>query len=140
MTLKVGSLVYDCDSGLGILARSFYRAGVITHPFVVEHPSHPHNPDWFPGAPRTRIRPLAVAAIQEWLRSLDLFLALENPFWWEAFAFCRQHGVKTALAVMYECFPRQYFGSPQHTPDLFLCPSLLDLEVFARLQIGRAHV
>ena len=141
MTLAVGAMIYCSDQGLGYLARSFHRAGVINSVFIVEHPSHENHFDWYPaGSPRTRIRPLAVAAIQEWLRSLDVFLALENPFWWEAFAFCRQHGVKTALAVMYECFPRQYFGSPQHTPDLFLCPSLLDLEVFARLRSPACRV
>jgi hypothetical protein len=33
--MKVGSLVYATDSGLGILAKSFYDNGIITRSMVV---------------------------------------------------------------------------------------------------------
>lgn len=125
MTLRVGSLVYATNSGLGLLAKSFYDNGIITDPYIVKHAHHETHPEWFPGAPMTPIRKLDTEAIRKWLTGLDVFLALETPFEFSLFSTCREIGVKTALSVMHECTPKTLPTSP----DLFICPSLLDLEL-----------
>jgi len=52
-------------------------------------------------------------------------LFLETPFNWDLIPYCRGHGIKTCLVTMYECTPIMH---PE--PDLYICPSLLDLQYF----------
>lgn len=122
--MRVGSLVYCTWQGLGILAKDFVANGVITDPYVVEHRHHPNNFDWFPNAPRTNIRPLDIQSVREWLKSIDVLLALETPFEWSLIDYCREIGVKTAILVMHECMPEMIAAQP----DLWLCPSGLDTQ------------
>jgi hypothetical protein len=128
MSLRVGSLVYATDSGLGILARSFVCHGVVTDPVVVRHGHHVTHDDWYPGAPQiTSLRdPKQLRRLEEIVASWDVFLAFETPFHWPLFDHCRAKGVRTALMVMYECTPERMPAEP----DLILCPSLLDLKYY----------
>ena len=123
--MRAGSLLFDTWQGLGVLGKSFVDAGVVTDVMVVEHGRRPSNRDWYPNAPR--IGDLRDhAKIREWLSHLDVFLAFETPFVWEVFRWCRDAGVKTVLMPMHECEPDLL---PAH-PDVFLCPSLLDLDCY----------
>lgn len=126
MTLKVGSLIFATDSGLGILARSFVQHGLITHPFIVRHGHHTTHEEWCPGAPITSNLRTDHAKILEFAASVDVMLFFETPFIWELIPHCKAHGVKTILEIMYECMPKVL----PHQPDLFICPSLLDLQYF----------
>lgn len=126
--MRVGSLVFDTTQGLGILARSFYTAGVVNDVAVIEHGRRPSNPDWYPGKLRVGdLRsPKALEQLKGFCLTQDVVLFFETPFLWELIPYCRSRGVKTVLMPMYECMPRVL---PQ-TPDLFLCPSLLDLSYY----------
>lgn len=126
MTLRVGSLVFATDSGLGILAKSFIANGIITHPYVVRHGHHHTHEEWYPGAPITGNLRADHAKILEFCRSVDVMLFLETPFIFELLPHCKAHGVKTAVCVMYECSPKKW----PHEPDLYLCPSLLDFQYY----------
>lgn len=128
--MKVGTLCYACDSGLGILAKSFYDHGIITDPFVVRHAHHLTHTSWYPYAPQTPIRGLDRARVLEHLGGCDLALFFETPFDWTLLHDLRQRGVKTVLMTMYECTP--WGINPDNVPDLFLCPSLLDYRYFNR--------
>lgn len=131
--MKIGSLCYSTFQGLGYLARSFHAAGVVNSVFVVEHPSYVTQRDWYPGAPSTPLRRPNMDAVRNWASGLDILVCWETPFFWELPGFCRQRGVKTALCVMHEWFPER----PPGKFDLYLCPSLLDLDIFKN--IGRAE-
>lgn len=127
MTLRVGSLVYATNQGLGILAKSFWDNGLLTDVFVIEHASHPsHHAEWYPGAPSTPIRNMDVAAIRAWASKLDVFLAVETPFDWGLYPHLQHKGIKTVELVMYECGHHH----PPARPDRYICPSLLDLRYF----------
>jgi glycosyltransferase involved in cell wall biosynthesis len=123
--MRVGSLVYATEQGLGILARSFVEHGIVTDPYVVIHPSHETHLEWYKGARSTRIRPVS-RDVNEWATSLDLLLCFETPFDWMLFPWCRRHNVKTALVTMYECTPE----TMPTEPDMFFCPSTLDARYF----------
>lgn len=124
--MRVGTLCYATAQGLGYLAKDFFDEGVVTDVMVVAHGRRPEHPEWYPGSERvgdlhghdTRRR------LADWVSSLDVFLAFETPFVWGLLSTCRQAGVKTVLMPMHECMPREMPG----LPDLFLCPSLLDLQ------------
>lgn len=124
--MRVGTLCYATDSGLGVLAKAFYDHGIVTHPLVVRHAHHPTHDDWYPGAPQTPVRPIDVLTARDLCRSVDVMLFFETPFDWSLIPYCREHGIKTVLMPMYECTPRILPAMP----DLFVCPSLLDLRYF----------
>lgn len=124
--MKVGSLVYATDQGLGILAKSFVDNGIITDPYVVRHSSHHTHDEWYPGAPQTSIRPFDTRKVREWANGMDVLLFLETPFDWMLIPYCRGRQIKTVLMTMHECTP---VDRPAE-PDLYLCPSALDLREF----------
>lgn len=128
MTLRVGSLVFATDQGIGILAKSFYDAGVVTDVMVVRHGKRPERDDWYPGAKRITCLndDKQLRKIMDFCQSVDVMLLFETPFVWSLFDWCGFQGKKTALMVMYECMPKVLPSQP----DLILCPSLLDLQYY----------
>lgn len=128
--MRVGSIVYATDQGLGILAKSFVDHGVVTDVMVVRHGRRPEHFDWYPQAPiignlHGRADHMLMC---EFCSDMDVMLFFETAFNWSLIDFCRKRGVKTALCVMHECTPRELPA----TPDLLLCPSKLDLEQMQR--------
>lgn len=126
--MKVGTLCFATDSGLGILAKAFYDHGIVTHPMVVRHGRHETHDHWYPGAPQlSDLRD--VDRVKEFCRGVDLMLFFETPYIYELIPFCRSVGVKTIVSVMHECTHQRLLAAP---PDLWLCPSQLDLDVFTK--------
>lgn len=132
--MRIGSLIYATDQGLGILAKSFVNNGVVTHPIIVWHGRHENHPEWYPNAPVVRL-PHGYEIIAERLRGLDAVLFFETPFDWRLVGWCRQIGVKTAIMPMHECMP----ATIPYQPDLWLCPSALDLD-WAKSQTPSARI
>lgn len=132
--MRVGSLVYATNQGLGILAKSFYDAGIITDVIVIRHKHHRTYPEWYPN----RFNMVDIGRVQKtdelarfcsgqrFDRPLDAMLFFETPFNWHLIPLCRKYGVKTFLMPMYECTPKVL----PFQPDRFICPSLLDLRYF----------
>lgn len=133
--MKIGAVVYATDQGLGHLGLDFYRNGVIDDVAVFRHPSAAREThlDWYPpGVPVFVGRPFGTrhhAVAKSFLERIDVLLSFETPFCWEFANYSRSKGVKTALMPMLEWFPEQ----PRHKFDSYLCPSLLDLDVFTGL-------
>lgn len=123
--MRIGTIAYACASGLGYLAKSFYDHGVITDILVVRHAHHQTFDDWYPGSPQTPIRPFNTRLAMDFCASKDVMFFLETPFDYTLITHCRNLGVKSVLCPMYECSPRQWPA----LPDLFICPSLLDLDM-----------
>lgn len=126
--MKVGSLVYATEQGLGYLGKSFVDAGVVTDVMVIRHGRRQERDDWYNGSCRimsmhdTSQRRL----IEDFCASMEAMLFFETPFLWELIPFCQRAGVKVALMPMHECMPDPLPAQP----DLFLCPSLLDLQCY----------
>lgn len=128
--MRVGAIGYACNSGLGILAKSYYDAKVVTDFFIVEHSRHPTQWDWYPpGTPHCPIRQLDKYGrdLRQFVRGLDVLLCFETPFYWEIVHYARLSGVKTVLMPMYECS----LTNPPARFHEYWCPSLLDLRYFA---------
>lgn len=123
--MRIGSLVYATDQGLGVLSKAFYDHGIVTDVLVVRHSSRPSHREWYPNSPTTphRVDP---RTCREFVREMDVVLFFETPFDWSLIPFCREHGIRTVLMPMYECTPRHLPA----VPDRFLCPSALDLRYF----------
>jgi hypothetical protein len=129
--MRVGAPIYACDSGLGVLAKSFVGSEVVNAPFVVEHAHHTTHRDWYPGAPSAPIRELETPRnrklIEEWACSLDVLVTFETPFCHWLYDHCRRMGIPSVLMTMFECT----FEKMKSVPDQFWCPSLLDMEYFS---------
>ena len=120
--MKVGSLVFATDQGLGRLAKDFYDNGVVTHPMVVAHGRRPEHREWFPGAPY-----LATFDSRDhynFAEQMDVMLFFETPFDWHLINHCKLKGVPTALMPMHECMPERMKAIPDH----YICPSQLALQ------------
>ena len=127
MTIRVGSLVLATDQGLGVLARAFHAHGVITDVLVVRHSSRPTHEEWYPGATIVDARRVpGDMSVRRFCESVDVMLFLETPWDWSLIPFCRERRIKTAIVPMYECMPSPLL----YHPDLFICPSLLDLQYY----------
>jgi hypothetical protein len=123
--MRVGSLVYATDQGLGILAKSFHDAGVVTDVMVVRHGKHTTHEEWYPGAGVISSFDAQRVEIVKFMQSMDVMLFFETPFRWDYIDVCKTVNTKTTLMVMHECLHNRVH---QNIPDLFLCPSLLDYE------------
>lgn len=120
--MKIGSVVYATDQGLGVLARDFYRNGIITDVMVVMHGRHPTHLGWYPGATIISDLRRQKEEMKQWCQQMDAMLFFETPFDWDLIPHCRSIGVKTILMPMFECMPRDL----PYVPDAYLNPSLLD--------------
>ena len=126
MKRRVGTICYACDSGLGVLAKSFYDARVVTDVLVVRHAHHKTHDDWYPESLETPIRPFDSELARWFCKQMDTMLFFETPFDWSLIPYCCERKVRTVLMPMHECMPKEI----PHRPDLWLCPSLLDLECY----------
>lgn len=124
--MRVGTVCFATQRGLGYLAKSFYDHGIVTDAAVMHHGSIPTYPEWYPGCVEITTRPTLNEQVKEMVRSVDVMLFFETPFDWGIINFARQVGTKTVLMTMYECTPERL----PYVPDFYLCPSLLDKDYF----------
>lgn len=129
--MRVGSLVYATDQGLGILAKSFFDNGIVTDVMVVRHGRHPTHDEWYPeSAQITDLRsPKQITEMIDFCWSMDAVLFFETPFHWPLIRAMKGTRTRTILMPMHECTPERL----PEIPDLFLCPSKLDYDVFSKL-------
>lgn len=113
---KVGAVVLATEQGLGYLAKSFYDNGVVDVVYIHPHTTRENHYEWYENK---------VSNIDD-LLECDTILFFEECFDWKLIVRAREKGVKTVLMVMYECT-----RSPlPYSPDVILCPSLLDLQYY----------
>lgn len=128
--MRVGSIVYATQQGLGHLAKSFYDAGIINDVLIFRHPhgevEKPTQTFWYKEGTPIVTRPFRGSVFERFLDDLDIVLFFETPFDWQFVNRCKERGVKTAIMPMYEWFLQR----PPATFDLFLNPSLLDQDYF----------
>jgi len=125
--MRVGTICYATEQGIGYLPKDFYDAGVITDVMVFLHGSRKTHLEWYPpGTVELVQRPFSGPRVESWLRSIDVLLQFETPFDWNVLNLARQFGVRTCIVPMYECTP----ATIPVKPDRWLCPSELDCQYF----------
>lgn len=126
MSLRIGHVAYATLQGLGVMARSFYDAGVVTEPIIYRHSRHNHV-EWYPpDTPQIAVRNFFGTSLDEVLRRVDVMLFYETPFDWSFLPHCKAMGVKTVLIPMYEWTPK----TPPYWFDKVIAPSKLDRDYF----------
>lgn len=130
--MRVGCLGYSHARGLGHLLHDFYKHEVVTDVCVVRHPNIPMT-DWYPDAPIVDLRRIDHSTVYEFMARMDVMLFFETPFEWTFINYCRLKNAKTAIVPMYECTPSRFATLTKNhieVPDLWICPSLLDVDYF----------
>jgi len=120
--LKVASIVYATDQGLGYLAKSFWDAGILSEVLIVKHQHRPTHQEWFPGQTMVNWSSQMPKQARGLVQRCDALLFFETPFWWDIIPFAREQGKKTFLCPMHECEPKVL----PYVPDRYINPSLLD--------------
>ena len=140
MSIRVGTICYAVNSGLGILAKSFFDNRIVNNVVVIEHAHHPNHLEWYPGFPAVPIREVSYSqSVKDLCDQMDVMLFFETPFDIGLIEYCRRHNTKTVLMPMHECFREDWFDG-RNVPDLYLCPSELDYEVINKNLRGFAVV
>lgn len=136
--MKVGTLCYATEQGLGYLAKDFYDNGVVTNPCIVHHRTRPEQTHWYPkSVPRVDVNNSRDREkLERVCSNVDVMLFFETPFVWELLAVCKRAGVRTALMVMHEC---THDPMPAK-PDILLAPSLLDLDAYPEARLIQVPV
>jgi len=67
-----------------------------------------------------------IEQIDEFLKDINIVLAFETPYNWNIFSMANERGIKTILMPMYEWTEEK----PPINPDLYLCPSLLERDIY----------
>ncbi len=124
--MRIGTVCFAIERGLGYLAKSFHDNGIVTDVAVVLHGRIPDQLQWYPEHVRIASRPFFNLEMQAFIRKMDVMLFFETPFDWDFIRYCKKIGTKAVLMTMYECTPAVL----PVEPDLFICPSELDMEFF----------
>ncbi len=129
--MRVGTICYATEQGIGRMAKTLREQGLVTEAAVIAHGRYETHWDWHPDCLRImdmgRVTQLPV--LEEWARKLDVLLCVETPFVWELIPTLRGV-VRTVLIPMHECTPQRYYDDRNYWPDLFLCVSRLDYDRF----------
>lgn len=124
----VGSVVLACNTGLGVLAKSFYDNGVVHKVKVVEHATYPTSDSWYKDEDK-------LPSIEALVDAIDVLLCFEVPdpsnfLNWGLVSLCKQKGKKVVLMPMYESTP---YPIPSHLePDKWIFPSMLDQDTYPK--------
>jgi glycosyltransferase involved in cell wall biosynthesis len=125
--MRVGTICFATQQGIGILAKQFYDNGVITDPLIVRHGRRHTHDEWYPeNTPQICTFPIKKAPIVNWIKSVDVMLLIETAFDWDLVTMCHEYGKKVVLIPMYECTPTY----AQSKVDGVVAPSLLDKDYY----------
>lgn len=120
----IGTIAYATQSGLGLLARAFFRNKVVDRILILPHPRYQGHPEWYGD------KGFYPENWDTFLEGLDCLLLLENA-WnsWPIVEEAKRRGIRVVMIPMYEFTP---FPLPVPV-DLYLCPSKLDVRYYEKL-------
>ena len=120
--MRVGSVGYATDQGLGILLKEFYDHGVVTDVIQVLHKSFVNHSGWYNDDAPVLGGGTTTEDVRRWLKEIDVMFFFETPFAEWILDLCDEVGVKKMIMPMYECTPRKWMNRM----DYVINPSLLD--------------
>ena len=130
--MKVGSIGYATESGLGLLIQDFYKNKVITDILVQSHNKFSNHFNWYPNAPILsspvgHLDNKEKYIVESFICDLDALFLFESYWHPEVIDLALQYKKPIILMPMYE-------WSPGPIPaNLFITPSLLDHQYYEKL-------
>ena len=127
--MRIGMIARYDNSGLGTLSWEFARHLKPSKVVLVANGVYQKFPERYVEFENriSRLTSRVDEDSQKWLlEDIDVLLTFETFYSWELVKKAKDKGIKTALVTMFEMTPVK----PPDYPDLYLCPSELDLQVF----------
>jgi hypothetical protein len=126
ISIVIGSVVVAANTGLGILAKSFYDNGLVNKVLLYNHPKYGTIKDWYKEEDTYQ-------NIESFLNNIDTLFLFEvcnlvEPRDWSLAALAKVKGIKVILMPMYESTP--YPLPKEVAPDKWIYPSKLDELVY----------
>jgi|GEM_PF-1288893 hypothetical protein len=113
--MRVGTITYATNTGLGILAKEFYDNKIINEVLIKTHSRLKTNYFWYPNSPSLPPSEDMILqnfpskhdneAIDNFLTRIDILLLFEIEWSKGLIEAANRAGVKTVLMPMYECTP-----------------------------------
>ena len=139
--MKVGTIVYATDSGLGILAKDFYDNGIITDVLVQSHGRLKNNLYWYKNSSvLSPVQNIATTKkqtsehkknlINNFLEKIDILFLFEIEWYSDVIQEARKKGKKVIFMPMYECTPFPVLA------DCYLTTSDLDHQYYNKMYNG----
>lgn len=128
--MRIGLIARADNTGLGMLSWEFFTnlRESITKVVIVDCGAFKIFPERFKiqNLQMKTQGELGIRFWEEFLREIDILLAIETPYNWIAFLMAKHAKVKTVLIPMFEgsAKPLEFY------PSLIACPSTLDYESF----------
>lgn len=123
--IRLGLVARCDDSGLGSLSQDFYKY-LEPDKVLSVYGRYNNHPERFPSAIICNQGMPNLKDIQNFLKDLDVILTFETPYNWNLISEAKKLGVKTVIIPNYE-WTSEF---PPIEPDLWLCPSKLDLKIY----------
>ena len=130
--MRVGTIGYATESGLGLLIQDFYKNKVITDILIQTHNSFSNHFEWYPGAdvlqsPIGHLSSAEKSIVDAFIGKIDALFLFESYWHPEVIDLALQYKKPIILMPMYE-------WSPGPIPaNLFITPSLLDHQYYEEL-------
>jgi glycosyltransferase involved in cell wall biosynthesis len=126
--MNIGMICRFDNSGLGTLSWEFARNLKPKKVLLVENQVHQTFPERYKDFESQKVVIQMTPQQIDWfLDGVDMIMSFETFYYWPLIKEARKRGVKTVLMPMYEMTPDTGFPL---MPDLILCPSRLDYDVF----------
>lgn len=126
--LKIG-MIARCDvGGLGHLSYDFWKNIFEISKELIVMSGRLDNPYLYPKGIIASIGRPTLEEIDEFLKDINVVLAVETPYNWNILSEAKRRGIKTVLIPNYEW---SEVKSPV-MPDMYLCPSKLDYNLFKK--------
>ena len=126
--MRIGAICRVDNGGLGSLTYDFWKHILeIKKELVITITDREHEEDLtrYPKAIFCNRYP-TLEQIDFFLEDIDIVLIFETAYNWNIISKAREKGIKSVLMPMYEWSP---YKLPTE-PDLYLCPSKLDYDIF----------
>jgi len=121
--IKIGIIARCDNSGLGRMALDFYNNLPVEKVLIIKA-SYQNYPERFANGVDCLMGSPTLEEIDRFLEGLDVIVAFEEVYNWNAFSRAKERGIKTVLIPMYEWMPYKL----PIDPDLFLCVSKKDYD------------
>jgi len=123
--IRLGLIARCDDGGLGSLSQDFYKYLNPTKVLII-YGGYENHPERFPNGIICNAGMPNLEQIDEFLKDIDIFITFETPYNWSLISEAKKRGIKSIIIPNYEWTT----NDPPVEPDLWLCPSLLDYDIF----------
>lgn len=123
--IRLGLVVRADSGGLGSLSQDFYKYLEPDKTLII-YGANNNQPGLFGNGIVCEAGMPTLDQIQEFLKDLDVFITFETCYNWNLLSEAKKLGVKSIIIPNFEWTT----NNPPLEPDLWLCPSLLDYNIF----------